>query len=113
MEQVKTQLQQLRPELPINFLTLPQGHSMNDMWLNYGVDGIVELLKDTTKEKMSATLQVHNDFKISYKGATGTFYVIGSLPMDLGNLRVSLQIVEHTTAKKHRLRIDLFDHINV
>lgn len=113
MEQVKTQLQQLRPELPINFVTLPQGHSMNDMWLNYGVDGIVELLKDTTKEKMSATLQVHNDFKISYKGATGTFYVIGSLPMDLGNLRVSLQIVEHTTAKKHRLRIDLFDHINV
>ena len=51
MEQVKTQLQQLRPELPINFVTLPQGHSMNDMWLNYGVDGIVELLKDTTKEK--------------------------------------------------------------
>ena len=113
MEQVKIQLQQLRPELPINLICLPEGHSMNDMWLNYGVDGIVELLKDTTKEKMSATLQVHNDFKISYKGATGTFYVIGSLPMDLGNLRVSLQIVEHTTNKKHRLRIDLFDHINV
>ena len=113
MEQVRTQLQQLRPELPINIVALPEGHSMNDMWLNYGVDGIVELLKNTSKEKITATLQVHNDFKISYKGSTGTFYVIGNLPMDLGNLRVSLQIVEHDTTKKHRLKIDLFDFVNV
>lgn len=113
MQLIKTQLQQLRPELPINIVNLPEGHSMNDMWLNYGLDGIVELLKNTSKEKITATLQVHNDFKISYKGSTGTFYVIGNLPMDLGNLRVSLQIVEHTTAKKHRLKIDLFDFVNV
>lgn len=33
MEQVRTQLQQLRPELPINIVALPEGHSMNDMWL--------------------------------------------------------------------------------
>ena len=113
MQLIKTQLQQLRPELPINIVNLPEGHSMNDMWLNYGLNGIVELLKNTSKEKITATLQVHNDFKISYKGSTGTFYVIGNLPMDLGNLRVSLQIVEHTTAKKHRLKIDLFDFVNV
>lgn len=113
MEQLKTQLHQVRPELPINTIQLPEGHSMNDMWLNYGMNGIVELLKNTTVEKTNATLTIHNGYKISFKGKTGTFYVIGSLPMDLGNLRVSLQIIEHNTAKKHRLKIDLFDFVNV
>ena len=113
MEQLKTQLHQVRPELPINIIQLPEGHSMNDMWLNYGMDGIVELLKNATVEKTNATLTIHNGYKISFKGKTGTFYVIGSLPMDLGNLRVSLQIIEHNTAKKHRLKIDLFDFVNV
>lgn len=113
MEQLKTQLHQVRPELPINLVTLPEGHSMNDMWLNYGMNGIVELLKNTTAEKTNATLEIHSGYKISFKGKTGTFYVIGSLPMDLSNLRVSLQIIEHGTAKKHRLRIDLFDFVNV
>jgi len=113
MEQLKTQLHQVRPELPINTIQLPEGHSMNDMWLNYGMNGIVELLKNTTVEKTNATLTIHNGYKISFKGKTGTFYVIGSLPMDLGNLRVSLQIIEHDTSKKHRLKIDLFDFVNV
>lgn len=113
MEQLKTQLHQVRPELPINIIQLPEGHSMNDMWLNYGMNGIVELLKNATVEKTNATLTIHNGYKISFKGKTGTFYVIGSLPMDLGNLRVSLQIIEHNTAKKHRLKIDLFDFVNV
>ena len=52
MEQLKTQLHQVRPELPINLVTLPEGHSMNDMWLNYGMNGIVELLKKLNKLKM-------------------------------------------------------------
>lgn len=113
MQLIKTQLQQLRPELPITIVTLPEGHSMNDMWTHYGVDGILQLLRPTKEQKVHAALEVHNDYKISYKGSTGTFYVVGNLPMDLGNLRVSLQIVEHDTAKKHRLKIDLFDFVNV
>lgn len=113
MQQIKAQLQQLRPELPINSITLPEGHSMNNMWTHYGVEGILQLLQPVKALKPTSAIQIHNDYKISYKGSTGMFYVIGSLPMDLGNLRVSLQIVEHNTAKKHRLKIDLFDHINV
>ena len=33
--------------------------------------------------------------------------------MDLGNLRISLQIVEYNTNRKHRLKIDLFDFAGV
>lgn len=86
---------------------------MNDMWLNYGADGIIKFLQNQETEKVIPSLEILNNYKILYKGKTGTFYVIGSLPMDLGNLRVSLQIVETETQKKHRLKIDLFDFVNV
>lgn len=113
MEHIKSKLHQARPELPITMIQIPEGHSLNDMWLNYGADGILELLKNVKGEKPQRTLEIHNDYKISFKGTTGTFYVIGNLPMDLGNLRVSLQIIERETEKKHRLKIDLFDTFNV
>lgn len=113
MEKIKALIQGLRPELPVSMIQIPEGHSLNDMWLNYGADGILELLNNPIGEKPQHALEIHNDYKISYKGTTGTFYVIGILPMDLGNLRVSLQIIEKNTQKKHRLKIDLFDTFNV
>lgn len=113
MQAIKTQIQNVRPELPLNTIQLPDGHSMNDMWMNYGADGILELLKNPIKEKIIPSLEILNDYKISYKGITGTFFVIGNLPMDLGNLRISLQIQEKETQRKHRLKIDLFDFVHV
>ncbi|ABQ05696.1 hypothetical protein [Flavobacterium johnsoniae] len=113
MQDIRTQIQNIRPELPVNMIQLPDGHSMNDMWLNYGTGGIVELLQNTETEKAVPTLEIHSDYKIGYRGKTGTFYAIGSLPMDLGNLRVSLQIVEKDSQKKHRVKIDLFDFTSV
>lgn len=112
MENIKLQIQNTRPELPISMIQLPDGHSMNDMLLNYGTDGILELLNNPKGEAQSQ-LEIINSFKIGYKGKTGMFYIIGTLPMDLGNLRVSLQIVDNQTQKKHRLKIDLSDFINV
>jgi hypothetical protein len=113
MQNIRTQIQNIRPELPVSMIQLPEGHSMNDMWINYGTDGILELLQNPEAEKAVQTLEIHSDYKISYKGKTGTFYAIGSLPMDLGNLRVSLQIVEKESQKKHRVKIDLFDFTSV
>lgn len=113
MQDIRTQIQNIRPELPVNMIQLPDGHSMNDMWLNYGTGGIAELLQNTETEKAVPTLEIHSDYKIGYRGKTGTFYAIGSLPMDLGNLRVSLQIVEKDSQKKHRVKIDLFDFTSV
>lgn len=113
MQDIRTQIQNIRPELPVNMIQLPDAHSMNDMWLNYGIGGIVELLQNAETEKAVPALEIHSDYKIGYKGKTGTFYAIGSLPMDLGNLRVSLQIVEKDSQKKHRVKIDLFDFTSV
>jgi hypothetical protein len=109
MEKIRLQMQEIRPDVPLSIVELPEGHSLNDMWVNYGTDGILNLLKNAKTEKTGNELQIVNGYKISYTGIAGIFYVVGNLPMDLGNLRVSLQIVAHTTQKKHRLKVDLFD----
>ena len=49
MENVKAQIQQFKSELPITIVELPEGHSLNDMWLNYGADGISELISEAPK----------------------------------------------------------------
>lgn len=113
MEKIRLQMQQVRPEVPLSVVELPEGQSLNDIWVNYGTDGILKLFKNGKTEQSGKTLHIHNGYKISFKGSTGTFYVLGNLPMDLGNLRVSLQIVEAHTQKKHRLKVDLFDLGNV
>jgi len=114
MENIKAQIQQFRPELPITMVQLPEGHSLNDMWMNYGTDGILALINDAPKEKKrSSGLVITDETKIQFVGKAGTYYVVGSLPMDLGNMRVSLQIIAHDSTKKHRLKIDLFETSNV
>lgn len=110
---IKTQIQNIRPELPVSMIQLPDGHSMNDMWLNYGTSGITDLLQNPVREKAIAKLEILSDYKISYKGKTGTFFVIGSLPMDLGNLRLTIQIIPAKSQKRLRVKIDLFDFTSV
>ncbi|MDX6187766.1 hypothetical protein SGQ83_00250 [Flavobacterium sp. Fl-318] len=110
---IQTQIQNIRPELPVNMIQLPDGHSMNDMWLNYGTNGIADLLQNPVKEKRITALEILSDYKISFKGKTGTFYVIGSLPMDLGNLRLTIQIIPTDSQKRLRVKIDLFDFTSV
>lgn len=113
MENIKSTLNALRPELPITMIQMPDGENLNTMWLNYGADGILQLINDSKTNSQSNSLEIINDFKIGFKGKTGMFYVIGQLPMDLGNLRVTLQIVNHQTQKKTRLKIDLYDFVSV
>lgn len=114
METIKTQIQQFRPELPITMVQLPDGHSLNDMWMNYGAEGILEMINDAPREKKRSNgLVIADDNKIQFGGKAGTYYVVGSLPMDLGNMRVSLQIIAHDSTKKHRFKIDLFETNNV
>ena len=87
---------------------------MNDMWLNYGADGITELINEYKKPvEKTGGLEILGDYKISYKGDSGIFLIIGQLPMDLGKMYVSLQLIETGTSKKHRFKIDLYDFINV
>ncbi len=114
MEQIKTQIQQFRPQLPITMVQLPEGESLNDMWLNYGTDGILELIKETPKEKQCSNgLIINNENKIQFNGKAGTYFIVGNLSMDLGNMRISLHVIANDSTKKHRFKIDLFETNNV
>ena len=107
------QIEQLTPHIPVIAIQLPEGHSLSDMWLNYGADAISELINDYQRPKPKAGgLEILSDYKISYQAASGTFFVIGQLPMDLGKMYISLQLVDSTT-KKHRFKIDLYDFTSV
>lgn len=114
MENVKAQIQQFKSELPITMVQLPEGHSLNDMWQNYGAEGISELINEAPKEKVSSnTLVVTGENKIEFKGKAGSYSIIGNLPMDMGNMRISLVIIANESVRKHRLKIDLFETSNV
>lgn len=114
MEDIKIQLQKIKPDTPITTVQLPEGYSMNDIWLHHGTEGIKALLNEGIKEKIESNgLNIINAYKISFEGRNQTYLVIGQLSMDLANLRITLHIVEKETQRKHRLKVDLFDFVNV
>lgn len=114
MENIKAQIQQFRPELPITMVQLPDGENLNSMWLNYGTDGILELINEAPREKKQGNgLVMNGESKIQFDGKVATYYIVGNLPMDAGNMRISLQIIATESTKKHRLKIDLFETSNV
>ncbi|MBC7410115.1 MAG: hypothetical protein H7339_17155 [Arcicella sp.] len=114
MEQIITQIKQLKPEATITLLSLPDGDSMNTMWLNYGTHGVTEFLNERPKpEPEERGLIIHSPQKISYNSKGLTYIIVGQLSMDLGNFRVALNIVVDETQRKHRIKVDLSDFVSV
>ena len=60
-------------------------------------------------EGKKSSLTIHHSQKIPFDGKVGLIEVLGSLPMDLGSLKVSLTILVTASGKKHRFKVDLFD----
>lgn len=114
MENIKEQIRKLKPNIPIKELQLPDGDNLNEMWLKYGTEGISEFLKsDAPSEKPLEGLKIISDYKLSFEGKAGTYLVIGKLSMEMQNMKVSLQIIDRSTQRKHRLKIDLFEFAHV
>lgn len=114
METLQEQIQQLKPKIPISMVELPDGDNLNDTWLKYGTEGVAELIKSTTPvEPPQEGLKIINEYKISFEGGAGTYFVIGRLSMEMQQMKVSLQIVDRHTQRKYRLKIDLFEFAHV
>lgn len=128
------ELKQQFPDVPTTNIKLPDGHTMNDMLVNYQAEGISKLLEETNQAKIpeqivnttqseiqedhsnqpsGKKLLIYNTQKIGYVGEAGHYCVLGTLPNDLGNMVVTLQIEERLTGKKHIRKIDLFDYTQV
>jgi hypothetical protein len=54
-------------------------------------------------------LVVHHDHKISFKGKSATFTILGSLPMDLSALRVTIHLTS-CDKRKQRFKLDLYNY---
>lgn len=114
MHNIQTQIQNIKPELPITTIQLPDGHSMNDMWVNYGSEGITEFLKNVPEKEYSCTaLTVNDNDQIEFSGKAGTYKIMGNLPNDRASMKIALQITAHGDVKRHRIQIDLFESRNV
>lgn len=100
----------------IKRINLPEDHSLNDMWVNYGLEGLQQLLNEQneqveviTPEQSESSLKRIAEGKLSYKTNTGTYYVLGNLSTDLGNLKATIHFEELNTKRKHRAKPDLYD----
>lgn len=114
METLQEEIQILNPKIPISVVELPDGDNLNDTWLKYGTEGVAELIKSTTPvEPPQEGLKIINEYKISFEGGAGTYFVIGRLSMEMQQMKVSLQIVDRHTQRKYRLKIDLFEFAHV
>jgi len=128
------ELKQQFPDVQTTNIELPDGHTMNDMLVNYGATGINDFLKESSLANMAEspintientiqdsegevmnrkTLNIHSSQKIGYEGETGDYNVMGTLPLDLGNMFVTLQLIERPTGKSHFEKLDLYDSTRV
>ena len=102
--------------LRVTHVALPEGHSLNDMLVNYGSQGILKLLQDSshlsqpeyTQEEKSPLIE-HGQGKLAFKSELGTYYVLGEMPSDMGILRVTIHFEEAQSKRKHRNKVDLYD----
>lgn len=126
-------------EINYSVVQLPDGHSLNDMLVNYGADGILKLLsekqplfKDKMQEKeksaifseirtgeplssavepvtAKAELIHYNNQKIGFQGKTGFYYLLGGLSPDMASLKVVLKFEEKETRRSDVKKLDLFE----
>lgn len=114
MQHLITQIEALRPAVPIKTIQIPDGETLNSMWLNYGTDGLAKLLKENDNSARSrAELEIVNEFKLGYKGKAAQFFVVGNIPSDMATMRVALHLVDYTSERKHRIRVDLYDFTSI
>jgi energy-coupling factor transporter ATP-binding protein EcfA2 len=114
MDMIQEQIQQAVPTIPVSVVELPDGDTINETWLKYGTEGVTELIKSRIPSQPSQEgLTIVNEYKIRFEGNAGTYLVIGKLSMEMQNMKVSLQIIDRTTQRKHRLKIDLFEFAHV
>ncbi len=104
------------PHILTQRISLPEGHSLNDMWVNYGLEGLQRLLNEPSEQVgvinpqgRESSLKRISEGKLAYETSLGTFYALGNLSTDLGNLKTTVHFIEAHSSRKHRAKPDLYD----
>ena len=136
MKQAIEQIKKKFPELNLSTIQLPEGHNLNTMFVNYGGEGILKLLQEKTEIKTGQSkhiqktvlkpsaeiiiqkeesvsennLVVYNGQKIGFKGKACMYNILGDISTEVNALKVTLQLQEIETGKRHTRKLDLFEY---
>ena len=69
-------------------------------------------MKNTHQHQNHSNLEVCHSHHLKYEGEEGIYHILGSLPMDISSLRISLHI-QRPEQRKQRLKIDLYDYAQI
>lgn len=102
------------PHVLLSRVDVPDDTSLNDLWKQHrNTEALLSLLESVSsppgESARTSTLTVLSPQKISYRGVTGEFQVVGFLPADLGKMSVTIVFVHHKDGRRYRRKVDLFD----
>jgi len=127
----ETAIEETFKNIAISRIELPEDHSLNDMWINYQLHGLTELMKGKISvsevkgavlkplistsevEEAQAVLKQINESKLCYETTLGKFYVLGNLSTDLGTLKATFCFEEADSKRPYRNKLDLFERNQV
>jgi hypothetical protein len=95
-------------------IELPEDHSLNDMWVNYGADAIAQLIAEQTPEEQEPTAPEESKFEIiaedefQYKGEEMHYRITGSIPENHTLLEMVVEFYNQA-GNKFKQRMDLLD----
>jgi hypothetical protein len=94
-------------------IELPEDNSLNDMWVNYGADGITQLIAEQTPEEEPATpepqqLEIIAEDEFHYKGEDMHYRITGSIPDNHTLLEMVIEFY-NPIGDKFKQRMDLLD----
>jgi hypothetical protein len=72
------------------------------------------LMSNQKKQKVENAKKIihHHNFKHSYNGKLGIYYILGEIPLNFSNLRITL-IFDTSESKRYRIKLDLFENLEV
>ena len=71
-------------------------------------------MSNQKKQKVENAKKIihHHNFKHSYNGKLGIYYILGEIPLNFSNLRITL-IFDTSESKRYRIKLDLFENLEV
>src|ERR1035437_9236501 len=113
MELLLQHIKCVNPKVVLSAVVLHDNNSLNNLFLAYGTDGLLEYINEQRGDQNITELpinglQVISEQKILFEGKTAMFEVRGYLPADNGKMEIALFVINPETNYISRQRIDLY-----
>jgi len=107
--------------LVISTVSTPEREDINSLYVNYGVDCLLDLLKNRESQiketepieqpskAVNRSINTENPNDIIYITERASYHVRGGIRKDLDSLKVSLQVQHHESKFWSRTKLDLYE----